>query len=128
MANRVPSALSALGPVDSVPVTSFDPAGNYSGNLRLIPLGYRQITLSTTAPVSLSTILPGVVLAQLKMEGDGARYCDDGSTPTTTFGQPLDIGETLTYDARVSGGNFMIIGQTAGAILNVMFYGAQGVA
>lgn len=127
MATRVPSALSALGPVDSIPVTSFDPAGNYSGNLRLMPLGYRQMALSIITPVNLSTILPGVIVAQLKMEGAGSRYCDDGVTPTPTFGQPLDIGETLTYDARVSGGNFLIIGQTAGAILNVMFYGAQGV-
>lgn len=125
MADQLPTVQTDNGPKEALPVTQFDPLGNYAGNITLIPLGYRQINLTASTAVTISNLVPGTIVAQLKMETAGSRYRDDGIDPTSTVGQPLDVGESLTYDAHMQGSDFRIIGQQDGAVLNVMFYGAQ---
>jgi len=125
MADQLPTVQTDNGPKESIPVTPFDPKGNYSGNVNLVPLGYQQITLNASTVVVLSTLMPGAVQTTLKMETAGARYRDDGVDPTAAIGYPLDVGESLTYDVHMTGRDFRIIGQQDGAVLNILFYGSE---
>lgn len=49
------------------------------------------------------------------------RWRDDGVAPTATVGYPLAAGAELRYTGPT--GKLQVIGQAAGAILNVMAYG-----
>lgn len=124
MADQLPTVQTDNGPKESIPVTPFDPLGNYSGNVNLIPLGYQQVTLSASTVLVVSDLMPGAVQSNLKMETFGARYRDDGVDPTPAIGYPLDVGESLTYDVHMTGRDFRIIGQQNGAVVNILFYGA----
>jgi len=84
-------------------------------------LGYVQITdLSTAQPL---TIPPGCTLVLVTPEVAAVRWRDDGTAPTATVGYPLAVGGELQYSAtRMEALRF--IQQTAGAIINVAFYGS----
>lgn len=125
MADLLPSVLTDNGLKESIPVTPFDPLGNYAGNVTLIPLGYQQVALTTTTAVVLASLVPGAVRALIKIEGADARYRDDGVDPTAAIGMPIGVGESLDYDVHMNGTDFRIIGQAGGSVCNIAFYGTQ---
>jgi hypothetical protein len=92
--------------------------------VRLLPLGYQQLTsISSAAP--LSNIPPGMVVCTLQAEVENVRYRDDGEAPTASVGNLLVAGqEPFLYTGTVSALQF--IAATAGAILNVSFYRVAG--
>ena len=85
----------------------------------LTPLGYQQVT-STAAAFAL-TVPAGATIAEIAVEAQAVRYRDDGTDPTATIGMPVASGVRFTYVGNLSAIKF--IAQTAGAILNVSYYG-----
>jgi len=84
------------------------------------PLGYVQYTDLANA-MHLEPPA-GAGYAMLQAEGQAMRWRDDGQDPTPTVGMRLDATGELRYDGDLS--KFRIIGEAAGAILNVSYYGA----
>lgn len=83
-------------------------------------LGFRQITVDTAQ--SLGAIPNGAVFVIIVPEAQAIRFRDDGGTLSATVGMPLPALARLKY----TGGNLgslRLIGQVAGAIVNVAFYG-----
>lgn len=96
------------------------------------PKGYAQHT--TTTPVQnlesdpatgnkLSECKPGKPFrALIQAEAQDIRWTDDGETvPTAAIGMLLKANTVLEYEGDLS--KFQFIQTTAGAILNVSFYG-----
>jgi hypothetical protein len=84
-------------------------------------LGYQQTTsLSTSSAVGLPSIPTGAGSAVIDVEGAGIRLRDDGTDPTSSVGRPMSAGQSLCFvnDPRA----IRIIGQTAGATINVTYY------
>lgn len=91
-------------------------------SLRRVPLGYQQVTATGTA-FNLPNIPAGATQAVIYVEAQAVRYRDDGTAPTTTIGAPLAVtsnGQPLYYNGNLSAIQF--IAQTAGAILNILYY------
>ena len=86
---------------------------------QVYPLGYQQIT-ATAAAVGL-TPPAGARIAQIDAEAQPVRWRDDGSNPTATVGMRIPVGSELKYSGDLSAIKF--IAETAGAILNVSYYG-----
>lgn len=87
------------------------------------PLGYRQILAAQVDPgVQLAGVPDGTSLILIIAEAQAIRWRDDGTAPTATVGQPLAAGIELRYTGR-SPSNLRFISQTAGAIINLTFYG-----
>lgn len=82
--------------------------------------GYQQISLSTTTPSTL-TIPDGSEYAMIQAEAQNVRWRDDGVAPTTTVGMQILTGAIVLYNGQLL--DFQAIAQTAGAILNVSYYG-----
>jgi hypothetical protein len=91
-------------------------------------LGYRQSTsLSTSSAIALPSVPSGQVGSfLLSVEGSGIRWRDDGTAPTSSVGQPVAAGQALCYgnDAHA----VQVIGQTAGATIDVTYYAGNGCA
>jgi hypothetical protein len=85
-----------------------------------IPLGYTQIT-SLSSAEGLGSIPKGTYVAVIQAEAGDLRWRDDGTAPTTTVGMVLPNGSVLEYDGRLSSIQFIAV--TAGALVNVSFYG-----
>lgn len=99
------------------------------------PLGYGQFAaasidastlLSTITVNSVAGIPAGTSFVRIVPEGQAIRWRDDGTAPTAAVGQPLAVGAELIYYGRGLK-DFRVIGQAANAVLNVTFYGADGV-
>jgi hypothetical protein len=90
--------------------------------------GYQQSTsLSTASAANLPSIPTGGAASVLiSVEASGVRWRDDGTDPTSTVGQPVSAGQALCYANEV--GAFRVIGQTAGATINVTYYAGKGCA
>lgn len=97
-------------------------------------LGYGQllaaavdagVLLSTVTIGGVAGIPDGTVMIVIQAEAQAVRYRDDGTMPTATVGQPLAVGQVLTYTAR-NAKSLRLISQTAGAIINCTFYGQDG--
>lgn len=91
--------------------------------VNLTSIGYARAALpdpSGPDPVVMPEVPSEAVFALIKIEGAGIRYRDDGEDPTPTHGMPLAIGESLTYDATMTG--LRVIGQAPGAIVHMCFY------
>ncbi len=87
------------------------------------PLGYVQLTsLGTSQGL---TIPNGCSLILVSPTNQSVRWRDDGVDPTATIGQPLAAGFELRYTATGMT-RLRFIEQSAGAILNVTFYGQGG--
>lgn len=123
MPDILPSVGGDSGPREVVPVMLFGPTGGYAGTRQLYPLGYLQVSLSTTTVTDLPDPPAGTTIALVKIEAAGARYRDDGVDPTSAVGMPLSVGETLVYDALMD--DMRVIGQTNGSICNIAYYGNQ---
>lgn len=92
----------------------------------LIPAGYSQI-VALAGPKSLGdgtlgAIPSGTVLAIVQAESADVRWRDDQTDPTAGVGMVLAAGDVLQIDSYFS--QFRFIQVTAGAKLNVTFYGA----
>lgn len=88
----------------------------------LKPLGYQQLTVSSTA-VALTLPATGIVrMAVMVVETDAIRYRDDGTSPTASVGMPVASGGgVIVYNAAIS--KFKAIRQTNDAKLNISYYG-----
>lgn len=83
------------------------------------PKGYQQI-VSPAASTPL-TVPTGATVAIIQNNGaQPARWRDDGTAPTTTLGQRIAAGDTLTYDGTLTA--FRVIQEAAGVTLDVLYY------
>jgi hypothetical protein len=85
---------------------------------RLSPAGYVQITDLSSA-TSL-TVPEGNLLTLIQAEGEGIRYRDDGTDPTSSVGMLIDAGQTLVYNGDPK--KLRLIAATLGAIANISYY------
>lgn len=94
--------------------------------LRMLPLGYEQLTSTiASSAAGLTNIPPGMVVCTLQAEGQNVRYRDDGVAPTATVGMLLEAGAApFLYTGTVSALKF--IAATSGGILNASFYRIAG--
>ena len=81
-------------------------------------LGYQQIT-SLSAATNL-TVPANATMAVIVVEGQGVRWRDDGTAPTSTVGMPLAVGSSMNYDGDMKKVQF--IQQASGGILNISYY------
>ena len=92
------------------------------------PLGYRQITVSSTA-LALSSATGGVpkgaTRAIIEVETDAIRYRDDGTAPTASVGMPVakDVNYIVLPSLQAINA-FRAIRVTTDAKLNVLYYGS----
>ncbi len=95
------------------------------------PLGYGQFAagainaatlLSTITVGGVAGIPAGTTLAIITPEAQAVRWRDDSTAPTAAVGYPLAVGSELRYDAA-GFRQLQFIAQTAGAVLNVAFFG-----
>ena len=93
-------------------------------NLRMVPKGFQQITLSGTA--STLTVPAGAQVALIRVETANARWRDDGTAPTTTVGMPLNSTDTfqLEYWGTLSAIEFIAV--SGSPVLNVSYYAIAG--
>lgn len=83
--------------------------------------GYQQAaSLSTSSAINLPSIPQSAGSAVIYVEGSSIRWRDDGTDPTSAVGNPVNAGQAFCY-ANDSHG-IRIIGQTAGATINVTYY------
>jgi hypothetical protein len=80
--------------------------------------GQYGLALSTTSTTRL-TVPTGATIAEICVEGQAARYKDDGTAPTTSSGIPAAVG-CFQYAAALSEIEF--IGQVSGSTLDVSYY------
>ncbi len=89
------------------------------------PKGDQQITIATLQAKQTLTIPTGATIAILQNNTNQAlRWRDSpaGTDPTTTVGQRIPAGETLTYDGTLA--QFEIIAEAAGTGTLDIWYGA----
>lgn len=123
MTDNLPTVIGDGGPQEVIPVMLFGPGGGYAGTRQLYALGYQQIGLAADTVSAAPVPPPGTSVALMKIEGAPVRYRDDGVDPTQSVGMPLSIGESIVYDAVML--DMRLIGQQAGAIVNIAYYGAS---
>lgn len=121
--DQLPTVQSDGGPIEALPVMLIGPGGGYAGTRQLYALGYQQIAVPTGAVATMPAPPAGTLVALMKIEGAPVRYRDDGTAPTQAIGMPLSIGESMVYDAVML--DMRLIGQQAGAIVNIAYYGAS---
>ncbi len=84
------------------------------------PLGYQQITsLAAAAPL---TVPAGTSYILFKPNAQAVRFRDDGVNPTASIGYPVAAGSEYVYTGA-SPGALRFIETTAGATLDVLYYG-----
>ena len=83
-------------------------------------LGYQQIT--TLGSAQALTVPEGTSLAIITPEVQAIRWRDDGVDPTAAVGYPLPVGAELQYTSK-NIKQLKFIEQTAGAVLNIVYYG-----
>lgn len=88
------------------------------------PLGYQQFAAGTINASTALTVPAGAVLAIINCEAQAIRFRDDGTAPTAAVGFPLAVGSLFTLEGRLE--SYLFIAQVAGAVLNVLYYGAGG--
>ena len=86
-----------------------------------VPRGYQQLTGLDVAQAL--TLPPGANFALIRCTGGNVRWRDDGGVPTATTGQPLNVGEELTYDAVLGLPELRFIEQSATAEVSITYYG-----
>lgn len=90
-----------------------------------VPKGDQQITIATLQAKQALTVPSGAVVAIIQNNTTQALRWRDGpagTDPTTTVGQRIPAGETLTYDGTLS--QFEIIAEAAGTGTLDIWYGA----
>lgn len=98
------------------------------------PLGYMQVpagtidtvqTLAQMITAAGGVLPPGVTQINFTVEVQAVRWRDDGGVPTASLGYPLGVTGELRYTAQ-GASRLRFISQTAGAVVNMNFYG-QGI-
>lgn len=86
------------------------------------PIGYRQVTVSTTA-VAIPTIPAGATRAVVVVEAQPLRYRDDGTNPTASVGMLCVAATRFELESRASILAFKAI-RSGGtdSVLSVSFY------
>jgi hypothetical protein len=83
-------------------------------------LGYQQISAPGTS--TALTVPKGARMALISVSTQAIRFRDDGPAPTATVGFPLAAaGNPFLYSGNVNA--IRIIQQTAGAVVDVVYYG-----
>ena len=85
----------------------------------LTPLGYQQIT--ATGSAFALTPPTNARQARIGAEAQVIRWRDDGTNPTATTGQRIAAGTEVDYVGNLTA--IKLIAETAGAIVNVSYYG-----
>lgn len=87
--------------------------------------GYVQQAMATTVAAGLSgvaaAITAGAKYAVIEPEGQNVRWRADGTNPSATVGNPLLIGQQLTY-AATDLANLAFCAMVTGATLNINYY------
>lgn len=97
------------------------PAARADSGVRRVPCGYQQVAVDSATALTIPAACAGVPsLVVITVEAQAARYRDDGTSPTTTVGMPIAVGQVLNYEGTISALKF--ISQTAGAKVNALFY------
>jgi hypothetical protein len=97
---------------------------NYPGVWGLQALGYQQFAAGAVDTAQSLTVPVGTALVIFEPETQAIRFRDDGTDPTTTVGMPVAVGEMYEY-AGAQPTRIRVIASTAGAILNVLYYGTK---
>lgn len=92
------------------------------------PLGCAQLTLSSTLGLKSAVNAAGTTfavptaarVAVLTVETANVRWCDDGQTPTTTFGNLLLAGQSLEYVGDLNAIQFAAVSGTP--VIDVSYY------
>jgi hypothetical protein len=82
--------------------------------------GYDQVT-ATGAAFALPAVPAAADSAVVQAEAQALRWRDDGTAPTATVGMLIPAGTSQTFQGDLS--TLRFIAATAGAILNVSYYG-----
>jgi hypothetical protein len=85
----------------------------------LAPLGYQQYT-SLASATALTNIPAKASMAMLCAETQQIRWRDDGTSPTSTVGMPIAIGQCVQYYGKL--GSLQFIQSAASAVLDVSYY------
>ena len=91
----------------------------------LNPIGYEQLTVSTTA-VSLTPPNVGSRVVVILIRTNAVRYRDDGTAPTSTVGMPQDAGSVLVVCGASIGKIKLIRSGSADATAEISYYGTGG--
>ena len=83
------------------------------------PLGSVQVPCDTAQGL---TVPLGTAYVTAVAEAQACRWRDDGTNPTAAVGYPQSVGQEFQINSPAT---FKVIGQVAGCILNVSFYGAS---
>lgn len=79
-------------------------------------------------PAGVVGIPQQTVLLIIQPQAQAIRWRDDGGVPTAAVGYPVAVGVEWRYTGNAFGmQNLRIIGQAAGAIINVVAYAQGGV-
>lgn len=93
-----------------------------------VALGCSQITVSAAkglgdgvdANSNAIAIPASAIMAAIVCETASVRWCDDGQTPTATFGNLLSSGTAMDYSGPLSAVKFFAVSGTP--VLDVAFY------
>lgn len=91
----------------------------------LVAVGFQQISLSNSTAQGLnSTVRNGAHVLDLSVDGENARYRQDGSDPTLTTGVILFKDNTYRWEGLAESdiANLKFIRQTGTCIINVQSY------
>jgi hypothetical protein len=92
-------------------------------NLRAAPLGYQQITASSSAQGL--TVPTGATMMVISVETANIRWRDDGVPPTASVGMPIAAG-AAPYEYFGTLSAFQIIAQTGSPVVNIAYYRISG--
>jgi hypothetical protein len=90
-----------------------------------VAAGFQQISAATLASAQTLTVPAGANLAVISVEGtagtgNGVRWRDDGTAPTSTVGILIPPGNTLVYSAAINAIQFIEAGGSS--LINVSYY------
>lgn len=84
--------------------------------------GYQQFAAGAVDTATALTVPDGASVAIFKPAAQAIRFRDDGTNPTAAIGYPVAVGAEYVY-ASSSLPRVRIIASTAGAALDVLYYG-----
>ena len=80
--------------------------------------GQYGTVITTAQPLTVPSAFAG--FARICVEGQAARWRDDGTAPTTAVGMPVPSGTCFDYAGPLAA--FQIISTTAGGTIDVVYY------
>ena len=132
MVDYLPAVDTDGGKQEALPVVIFGPDGTPAGSAsptfvkaaNYVPRGDQQITIATLQSVTALTVPGSATVAFMQNNTNQAiRWRDTpaGTNPTTSVGQRILAGDTLTYDGALA--NWEGIAEAAGTgTLDIVYY------